>query len=307
MSRRGLILFLALGVAWGIPYLLIKVAVGELSPAMVVFSRSALASVLLLPLAFARGDVAPVLRRWPVLLIYTLVEIIVPWYCLSSAEEQLPSSIAGLLIASVPLVSIGVAFLLGRGVRLSLTNWLGIAVGMGGVAAIVGLDVGGSHIGPLAKMAVVAIGYAVGPAILGHWLSDVPAIGVVALSLTITAVVYVPIVLLSGGFPDAWPSAKVISSVVTLAVVCSATAFLLMIALIAQIGPVRTTAITYVNPAVAMLAGAIFLNEKLTVWAILGLVLVLVGSYLVTHRKRNVVEEEFVLIAESEAPAVVEC
>ena len=91
MTRRGLILFVALGIAWGIPYLFIKVAVSELDPAMVVLGRSALAAILLLPLAFFRREVGPVVRRWKPMLAYTIVEIILPWYFLSSAEQHLPS------------------------------------------------------------------------------------------------------------------------------------------------------------------------------------------------------------------------
>lgn len=285
MNRRAIILFLALGVAWGIPYLFIKIAVSELDPAMVVLGRSALAAVLLLPLALFRKQVLPVLRRWRPLLAYTLVEIVVPWYFLSSAEQKISSSTAGLLIAAVPLVGVAVAFLMGRPAKMSGLNWLGILVGMLGVAAIVGLDVGGSDLGAVLEIAVVVVGYALGPAILSRWMSDLPGIGVVAVSLAGAALIYVPIVLLTGGFPTAVPSGQVIVAVVVLAVVCSALAFLLLVALIAEVGPVRSTAITYINPAVAILAGVLFLGEPITVWTILGFALVLVGSYLVTKRR----------------------
>ena len=130
VTRRGLILFAALGIAWGIPYLFIKVAVSELDPAMVVLSRSALAAILLLPLAFFRREVAVVVRRWKPMLAYTIVEIILPWYFLSSAEQRLPSSTAGLLLATVPLAGVAIAFAMGRPERLSRMNWLGIALGM---------------------------------------------------------------------------------------------------------------------------------------------------------------------------------
>ena len=126
MTRRGLILFAALGIAWGIPYLFIKVAVSELDPAMVVLARSALAAILLLPLAFFRREVVSVVRRWKPMLAYTIVEIILPWYFLSSAEQRLPSSTAGLLLATVPLAGVGIAFAMGRPERLSRVNWLGI-------------------------------------------------------------------------------------------------------------------------------------------------------------------------------------
>jgi len=292
VTRRGLILFAALGIAWGIPYLFIKVAVGELDPAMVVLSRAALAAILLLPLAFFRREVTQVVRRWKPMLAYTIVEIILPWYFLSSAEQRLPSSTAGLLLATVPLAGVGIAFAMGRPERLSRMNWLGIALGMLGVAALVGLDIAGSDLIAVAQMAVVVVGYALGPAILARWMSDLPGVGVVAVSLAATAVVYVPFVLLTGGWPSAWPSTAVIVSIIVLAVVCSALAFLLMVGLVAEIGPVKATAITYVNPAVAIIAGAVVLGERVTVWTIVGFALVLAGSYLVTRRRQELVAAE---------------
>jgi len=292
VTRRGLILFAALGIAWGIPYLFIKVAVSELEPAMVVLARSGLAAILLLPLAFFRREVAQVVRRWKPMLAYTIVEIILPWYFLSAAEQRLPSSTAGLLLATVPLAGVGIAFAMGRPERLSRANWLGIALGMLGVAALVGLDIAGSDLIAVAQMAVVVVGYALGPAILARWMSDLPGVGVVAVSLAATAVVYVPFVLLTGGWPTVMPSPSVILSIVVLAVICSALAFLLMVALVSEIGPVKATAITYVNPAVAIIAGVIVLGERVTVWTIVGFALVLAGSFLVTRRRRELVAAE---------------
>lgn len=292
VTRRGLILFAALGIAWGIPYLFIKVAVTELDPAMVVLGRSALAAILLLPLAFFRREVVQVVRRWKPMLAYTVVEIIIPWYFLSSAEQRLPSSTAGLLLATVPLVGVGVAFLMGRPERMSRVNWLGILAGMLGVAALVGLDIAGSDLIAVGEIAIVVVGYALGPAILSRWMSDLPGVGVVAVSLGATAIVYVPFVLATGAWPTAWPSAAAIWSIVVLAVICSALAFLLMIALVAEIGPVKMTAITYVNPAVAVAAGVLILGERITVWTVVGFVLVLLGSYLVTRRRRELVAVE---------------
>ena len=287
MTRRAIILFAALGVAWGIPYLLIKVAVGELDPAMVVISRSALGALLLLPLAFARSQVLPVLRRWRPLLVYTVVEIVLPWFFLSSAEQRLPSSTAGLLLAAIPLVGVAVAFFFGRPAKLSAGNWLGILIGMLGVAALVGFDVGGSDLLGVAELAVTVVGYAIGPAILSRWMSELPGVGVVALSLAITAVIYLPIVTLTGGWPTRWPSTPVIVSIVLLAAVCSALAFVLMFALVAEVGPMRATTITYLNPAVAIAAGVLVLGERITVWTVVGFVLVLGGAFLVTRHRAN--------------------
>jgi len=287
MTRRGLILFLSLGVAWGIPYLFIKIAVGELEPAMVVLARSGLAAILLLPLAIYRREVLPVLRRWKPMLAYTFIEIVVPWFFLSSAEQHLPSSTAGLLLAAVPLAGVAVAFFLGRPAKLSGLNWVGIALGMLGVAALVGLDIGGSDLFAVGQMAFVVVGYALGPAILSKWVPELPGVGVVAVSLAGAALFYVPLVFATGAWPTEWPSTSVIVSIVVLAVICSALAFLLMVALISEIGPVRATTITYVNPAVAIIAGVVVLHEGISVWTVVGFVLVLAGSWLVTQRRKD--------------------
>jgi len=286
VTRRAVILFIALGIAWGLPYLLIKVAVQELDPAMVVLGRCALGALILLPLALARRQVLVVLKRWRPLLAYTVIEIVMPWFFLSTAEQKLPSSTAGLLIAAVPLVGVAVAVAFGRPARLSLGNWLGILAGMLGVAALVGLDVAGSDLIAVAEIAVVVVCYAVGPAILSRWMSDLPGVGVVAVSLAIAAVIYLPVVALTHALPTRVPSLPVILSIVALAAVCSAAAFLIMFALIAEIGPMRMTTITYVNPAVAIAAGALVLGERITVWTVIGFVLVIGGAYLVTRRRR---------------------
>ena len=285
MTRRGIILFVLLGVTWGIPYLLIKIAVRQLDPAMLVLARAGLAALILLPVAAARGEIMPVLRRWRPLAVFTLAEIVVPQFLLGSAEERLPSSTTGLLIAAVPLAGVGVAFLLGRPERLTGANWLGIALGMAGVGALVGFTVAGSDLGAVGKVLVVVVCYALAPAVVAKWMPGVPGTGITALGFTITAVIYAPVVAATHGWPAAWPSTSVIVSVVLLAVVCSAAAFIIMVALIAEVGPVRTTTVTYLNPAVALVAGAVVLGEPISGWSVVGFALILAGCYLVATRR----------------------
>jgi drug/metabolite transporter (DMT)-like permease len=284
MTRRGIILFAFLGVAWGIPYLLIKIAVSELSPAMVVFSRAALAAAVLLPLAAVRGEIGPVLRRWRPLLAYTLCEFIVSQLLLGTAEERLPSSTTGLLIAAVPVAGVGITFLVGRPERLSPRNWLGIAVGMGGVAMLAGFAVAGADLGAVGEVLVVVVGYALGPAILARWMPDLGSTGITGVALAITTLVYAPVLTLTHRWPSAWPRTSVVVSVVVLALVCSAVGFTVMALLVAEIGPVRMTTVTYVNPAVALLAGAVVLGEPVTGWSVGGLALILIGCLLIAVR-----------------------
>jgi drug/metabolite transporter (DMT)-like permease len=283
MSRRGWLLFVTMGVIWGVPYLLIKVAVGTLTPASLVFWRTTVAVLLLLlPVALARGQLRPLLPRWRPLLAYTAVEVTVPWLLLSSAEQRLSSSLTGLLIAAVPMVGALLGWLSG-GERLGLRRILGLVIGLVGVAALVGLDLGGGDTVALIEVAGVAVGYAVGPFVLARWLSDLPGLGVVSASLVLTAVVYLPAAVLQ--LPARWPPAKVVGSVVGLAVLCTAAAFLLFFALIEEVGPVRATVITYVNPAVAVALGVALLGEPFTVGIGVGFVLVLAGSILATLRR----------------------
>ncbi|MBO0845229.1 MAG: DMT family transporter [Nocardioides sp.] len=286
MSRRAALLFLSLGVAWGIPYLLIKVAVDEISPSQLVLARTGLAALILLPIAIARRAVRPLLPYWYWLLIFAAVEIAIPWVFLGSAETRLPSSTTGLLIAAVPLAGVVLAAVTGHAERMTTVAWLGMALGILGVAALVGLDVGGSDLGAVAQVGVVVVGYAAGPAILARPLQGLPGIGIMATALTLTALAYVPVVLLTDGVPTGLPSARVTGSVVTLAVVCTAAAFMLLFALVNEVGPVRATTITYLNPAVAVVAGALVLGEPVTVWTVVGFVLVVTGSYLVNRGGR---------------------
>lgn len=296
MPRRAALLFLALGVAWGIPYLLIKVAVEELSPAELVLARTGLAALILMPLAIRRDALRPLRPYWHWMLIFAGVEIAIPWVLLNNAETRLPSSTTGLLIAAVPLAGVAIAFATGRAERLAPVAWFGLALGIVGVGALVGLDVSGSDLGAVAQVGVVVVGYAAGPAILSRPLQGLPGIGIMATALAITALAYIPIVLVADGVPGSLPSGNVVASVLALAVVCTAAAFMLLFALVGEVGPVRATTITYLNPAVAVLAGALVLNEPVTVWTVVGFVLVVTGSYLVNRggRPQAPVEAEIV-------------
>jgi drug/metabolite transporter (DMT)-like permease len=268
-----------MAVIWGVPYLLIRVAVEEMSPGTLVFLRTALAALLLVPVAAARGEVGPTLARWRWLAVFTAIEIALPWVLLSTAETHVSSSLAALIIAGVPLV--GAAIARASGERLGRSSLAGLLVGIAGVGAIVGTEIGGGSATAFAELGAVAVCYAVGPIILARFLDGAPALGVVAVSLGITALVYAPIAALD--LPDAMLSGRVIGSVLGLAFVCTALAFLLFFALIAEIGPVRATVITYVNPAIAAVAGVTILDEAFTVGMGIGFVLVLVGSFLATR------------------------
>ena len=284
MSGRPLVLFAAMSVLWGIPYLFIRIAVDEVSPAFLVLARTALATAILLPIALVRVDVRPVIARWRWLAAFALIEVAIPWILLGSAEQKVSSSLAALVIAAVPLVGVAIALLTGRSERLGPIGGVGLLLGLVGVAAIVGGDFGTTDPIALVQLGGVAVCYALGPVILARYLSDLPSIGVIALSLGMTFLLYIPLGLLQ--WPTEVPSPAVIGSIVTLAVLCTALAFMLFAALIEAVGPVRSTVITYINPAVAAVLGVAVLNETLTPAMILGFGLVTIGSVLATRPPR---------------------
>jgi drug/metabolite transporter (DMT)-like permease len=281
MSRRGWLLFGAMCVIWGIPYLLIRVAIREISPPTLVFARTAPAALLLIPLALHRGQLRPLLAQWRWVVVYTVVELAIPWLLLSRAEQHLTSSVAGLLIASVPLISA----LLYRASRntepLDRRRLLGLVIGFAGVAALVGIDAEGTNIVAVAEVGVCALGYSLGPLIISRRLADLPGLGVVAASVALVAVGYAPVALTHLP-PDL--SAEVIGSVAVLAFICTALAFVLFFQLIVEVGPARATVITYVNPAIAIVLGVTLLSEPFTVGIAVGFPLILVGSVLATRR-----------------------
>jgi drug/metabolite transporter (DMT)-like permease len=285
VSRRGWALFIAMCLIWGTPYLLIKVAVSDMSPVTVVFLRTVIGALILVPIALARGNLGPALRHWRWIALYTAVEIAVPWFLVSDAEVRLSSSLTGLLVAATPFVGVVLGKLTGSDDRFDARRLFGLVVGFVGVAVLVGLNVSAHDLGAAGEIGLVAICYAVGPLIISRKLADAPPIGVVALSLVLPAIVYAPLGLTH--LPAAIPPPQVLLAIGLLGVVCTALAFLLFFALISEVGPVRATIITYVNPAVALGLGVSLLGEPFTLGAVVGFALILLGLFLATRRARG--------------------
>jgi drug/metabolite transporter (DMT)-like permease len=289
MTRRGWTLFVVLGVVWGVPYLLIRVAVDDLDPAVVAFGRCLIGALLLLPLAVRRGAIRPVLALWKPLLLFSAIEIVVPWLLLGHAETRLNSSTAGLLVAVTPMLAAVFLTILGDD-RLDPRRLAGLAVGIGGVGALVGIDVDVHDLPAVAAVGVVALGYAAGPIVITRRLADVDPIGVISVALCIATVAYLPLVV------GRWPSdpagveIKAWASVAALGVVCTALAFVTFFALVAEAGPARSTVITYLNPAVALALGVVVLSEPITPGILLGLPLVVAGCVLATARSAGPVQ-----------------
>lgn len=271
-----------MSVLWGVPYLLIKIAVRDLPPAAVVEARTAIGAAILLPLAARQGQLRSLLRVWKPFLAYTVVEVGVPWWLLSDAERRLPSSFSGLLVATVPLFGVLLAFATRHQDRLDRRGMLGLLVGFVGVALLLGFDVHGDGFS-VAEVIMVAAGYATGPILAARFFRDLSSLALSAVSLALVALAYIPI--LAARPPTHAPRGGAIAAVVVLGVVCTALAFVVFFELIREVGSTRAMVFTYLNPAVAVVLGVVFLGERFGLSTGAGFALILVGSWFSTRSR----------------------
>lgn len=284
MSKRGWILFTSLGIVWGLPYLFIRIAVEDMSPALVVFGRVVLGAAILMPIVIKRGQFNVIRTHWRGITLFAVIEMAIPFGVLGVAEQKISSSLAGLLIAAVPLVN----GIITRVMKID-TNWpakriAGLLIGLAGVSALVGLDIHAENWWSIAICFFAVVGYAFGPVIIDRTMADVPSIAVLTWSLTLVALIYLPVVSIQFAHGIEMPPAKAIFSVFMLGAVCTAAAFVLLFKLVAEVGPSRTTVITFINPAVALLLGVVVLDEPVTTGLIVGFPIVLLGSFLATRK-----------------------
>jgi drug/metabolite transporter (DMT)-like permease len=283
MTRQGWILFAFLCLVWGAPYLLIKIAVAEVSVPFLAFARAGVGALALLPFAFLQGGFGWVRKcRLPVA-AFCLIEMVVPWGLIAHGEISVESSTAGLLIALTPIATIVVTRLTGASEPLSASRWAGLGLGLVGVFILAVPALGGSLLG-IVEIVLAAICYAVGSIIASRWLKDAPAIPLTAICLVGAALVYaVPAALTA---PATLPSTAALSAIVGLGLLCTALAFAAFFVLVREVGPERTSFITYVAPAVSVLAGALVLSEPLDARLIVAFAFVLCGSWLGTASPR---------------------
>lgn len=282
MTWRTWTTFWILCVIWGIPYFLIKLALVDLSPACIAWGRITLGAVVLVPIAWHRGVLLPALRHKGAILAFAIAELVIPFSLISVGERWISSSLAGVLIATVPLTVVIIAPLFGIREKMSMRRLFGLVAGFSGVVLLLGPD---TIAGPqqwlaVACMAVAVIGYAVGPLIVQRYLSDVDELGALAASLIAASIVLLPAALLTA--PAEVPSAVAMASILTLGVVCTAIALLLYFYLINAAGAARASVIAYINPAIAALLGVLVLHEHFGVEIVAGLALILFGSWLGT-------------------------
>jgi drug/metabolite transporter (DMT)-like permease len=288
MSRRGLFLVLAIGFAWGTPYFFLAIAGKDFSTPSVIFSRVVIGAAILVPFAIKRGEFKAALKAWPWVLSFAAIEMIGPWFLLTEAERHVPSGLAGLMIATVPIFGMLIAYFFqgDKSVRHPKTL-AGLAIGLIGVVLLVGIDsLTGIH-EPiyLLMLVLAALGYAIAPAIANTKMQNVPAAGMMSLSMLIVAAFYaIPAIGSLPGEFAAGPSAESVWSLVGLGVISSAVAFVLFFELIKEVGSARATLVTYPNTAWALLLGIVFLREPITIGLLVGLPLVALGSYLALRK-----------------------
>lgn len=284
MTTPAWIAFLTLCVIWGIPYFFIKLAVVELSPACVAFGRVALGAALLLPIAWHRGALRNLGAHKGPLLAFAIAELVGPFFLIAYGERAISSSLAGTMLAAIPLMVVMIGPTLGIREKLSRRRWLGLGVGLIGVITLLGVDtVHGSAewIGAACVM-IAAVGYAIGPLIVQRHMGDTDPLGATAVSLALSAIILLVPALITA--PTTMPSSTAIISVAVLGIVCTALGLVIFLFLIREATASRATVITYVNPAVAVLLGVLILDERFGVGAIAGLALILIGSWLATGK-----------------------
>lgn len=280
MNRRAWTLLLLLGAIWGASYLLIKIGLRDLSPGMLSFVRVALAALVLVALANARHALGGFRDRLGWVFAVALAQVSAPFVLIAAGEQEISSSLAGILVASAPLFTALLAIRVDRDERAEGMRLVGVVLGVVGVGLLLGVDLSGSGDELLGGLAVLlaGLGYAVGGLLAKHKLADRPPIGVAAWVLTAGTVLLVPAALI--GLPSSVPAIGPVAAVVALGVVGTGIAFAIFYELIATVGPARTFIVTYLAPAFAVVYGVTLLDEEISVTTIVGLALILFGSYL---------------------------
>jgi drug/metabolite transporter (DMT)-like permease len=289
MSRKSALIFALVGLLWGIPYLFIKVAVdGETgyAPAIVVFGRVLIGAAILIPLAIKDRSIFAAFRGIKYVAFYAVLEMIIPWILIGTAEQKISSGLAGLLIASVPIWSNIITYFQGDKDALKANRIIGIGIGFIGVVLIVGIETLTGSSDPLSILMVIlaAIGYAYAIIMIRSKLPDVSGIAINGVAMALTAVFYLPFTIAL--WPEHTVSPEATYSVIALGIFSTGLAFAIFFKLVADIGPTRASLVTYWNTAVAVILGVLILGEELTVGIRIGLPLVVLGSWLVNRRKK---------------------
>jgi drug/metabolite transporter (DMT)-like permease len=274
-----------MAVIWGLPYLLIRIAVRQVDPGLLVWLRTLPAALLLAPVVTSQRQWPALLRNLKWITIFGVVEFGVPWFLMATAEQHITSSLTSLLICAVPLLSVVAQRVRRTEEHIEPRRYVGLGVGALGVAFLVGLDLGGGTLTWIAMMMLVCVGYTLGPIILATKLSHVAGPTIVFGATSLVALAWTPWALTH------WPahiSVETWSCVAVLSVVCTAGAFLTFFELVKEVGSTRAVVVTYFNTAIAVVLGITGLNEPLTTGILVGFPLVIIGCVVATSRPKPV-------------------
>lgn len=287
MSRKGWALFALVGLLWGIPYLFMKVAIEELSTAMIVFARLIIGALFLLPLALRSPTLSAVRKFWPYIALYAVLEMVIPWSLITSAQRDLSSGVVALLVATVPIWATLFAHRTGDTTAAEQTRLFGIGIGLVGIVLIVGIESWGDfkNFQALAQVLIASASYAWAVNMVSRRVSGVSGVTINAIAMVMAALVFAPFALQT--WPSALPSQAVLWSTLGLGLLCTGVAFWLFFLVLDEIGPARSALVVYPNTAVAVLLGILILSEPITIAIAIGLPLVLIGSYLAGRRPTN--------------------
>jgi drug/metabolite transporter (DMT)-like permease len=280
MSRRSLLWLLFLGSLWGASYMFIKIALDDLSPAMIVFLRTALAALVLVPLAAHRKALGGLSGALGMIAVLALVQVAAPFLLISGGEQEISSSLTGILVSSTPLFTAVLAIWVDHEERSTGPRALGLLAGFGGVALLIGVDVGGSSNALLGAIAVAlaGLGYAIGSFIVKRSSVRIAPIGIAAATMVASTVFVAPPALLSA--PDAMPGLDTVGAVLVLGLVGTGVAFAIFYTLTKTIGPARVALVTYIAPIFAVFYGVLLLGERISLGTVAGLVLIVGGSWI---------------------------
>jgi len=279
MSRRHWFLFITVGLLWGMPYLLLKVSVEELSVPVIVCSRTLIGALVLVPIALRQKTLLPALKKYHYVLLYAVLELFIPWLLITSAEQKITSGLAGLLVATVPIWTTVIASVKGDKTVWHTKRLGGLLIGFIGVLLVVGIESIRSDQNPLAilMILVASLSYATAVATVTATIPEIDPIAINGLAMISAAIFFLPFALFA--LPDQMPTAHVIASQITLGLLPTAMAFILFFELMRDVGPARASLVTYLNTAFAVVLGVLILHEPLTLGIVVGLPLVLIGSY----------------------------
>jgi drug/metabolite transporter (DMT)-like permease len=280
VDRRSWLWLLLLASIWGASYMLIKIGLRELSPAMVAFVRVALAAAVLMPIATAQGALSGLRGRLGIVALVGAVQVAVPFWLIPVGEQEISSALAGILVATTPIFTALLAIRVDHEERSEGLRLAGIGIGVAGVVVLFGLDLAGSTAAILGGLAIVLAGggYSVGSFVVKHRLSDARPLGVVASVMTASAVLLLIPAIVSA--PSSAPGLGPIAAVIALGVLGTGAGFVIFYLLIGTVGPARTLIVTYLAPGFAVVYGAVLLGEAITLGTVIGLVLIVGGSWL---------------------------